>query len=143
MKGDDVRERCREDYGVLGLQLREIAKRRTVSERTLYNWRKADAGGENDWDVLRDKLVHADSALSKELMQLATVTARRIRQVLEDGGMPDNGQVLTLQRLLNSCNAARRNEKDPAPETEAKEVLSPDQVRSKTFEVVQKAMGIV
>lgn len=142
MKGDDVRERCREDYGVLGLQLREIAKRRNVSERTLYNWRKADAGTDKDWDVMRDTLVHVDSALSQELMQLATVAARRIRQVLEDGGMPDGGQVLTLQRLLNSCAAARRNEKDPAPEAEVKEILSPDEQRSKTMDAVQKAFGL-
>lgn len=143
MKPPETRERCRSDYGVLGLPLREISARRGVSERTLSTWRKESAGTEQDWDLLREQLVKLDSSLSKELMELSVATARHIRQTLNDDHAPGKDQVMALKRLLDSVNAARRAEREATPEKDTTpDQRTPAEKMQQIMAVVDKAFGM-
>ena len=143
MKPLEDRDRCREDYAILQLPVREIAKRRGISEKTLYNWKKADAGTANDWDAKRATLTSSAGSLRGELLELAITVTRRIREMIQEGRDPEPSQVFALKRLLDSANTADRAEKAAPPQDKPKEdKRSPAEKMQEVFNIVEESFGV-
>ena len=143
MKPLEDRDRCREDYAVLQLPVREIAKRRGISEKTLYNWKKVDAGTDNDWDAKRAALTSSAGSLRGELLELAVVVTRRIREMVQEGRDPESSQIFALKRLLDSANTADRAEKAAPPQDKSKQdKRTPAEKMREVFSIVEGAFGV-
>ena len=143
LKPLEERDRCREDYAILQLPVREIAKRRGISEKTLYNWKRTDAGTANDWDTKRATLTSSAGSLRGELLELAIVVTRRMREIIQEGKDPESSQIFALKRLLDSANAADRVEKAAPPQDKSKDdKRSPAEKMQEVFSIVEGAFGV-
>jgi hypothetical protein len=132
-------DQAHELYVVHRLPLVDIATRLGISERTLTNWRNADAKAGRDWEAQRAVMDGATGGLFAELERLAAVVARKIREDLEKPGGQVDDRVYYLDKLLS---AAARSLKVTREKPPPKDAASAKDLLQKAAKEVRTALGI-
>lgn len=137
-KRDDLYAEARRLYVIHGLSRRAIALRLGVSERSLQNWANDNKDGKGAWDEQKAGIIDGDKDLHNELMSLAVVVTRQVKDDLIDGRV-DPKQVANLERILKSAlKALEHQRKAPPPESDK----TPQDVVSKIQGKVRERLGL-
>ena len=117
-KRDDLYDQCRRLYVVHGLSRRAIAQRMGVSERSLQTWATDNKDGKGTWDEQKAGIMDGESALYNELMGLAAVCTRQLKDDLLEGKL-DPKQVSNVDKLVKSALKALEHHRKSPPSDSA------------------------
>ena len=138
-KRDDLYERCRREYVIIGKPRSTVAKLMGISERTLHTWATDNKDGKGTWDEQRAGLMDGESTLHNELILTAAICLRELREDMSEGRL-DSKQVSNVEKFVKAAvKALEYHRKSPPP---TQEQLTKDQVREKLQGDLRRKLGL-
>lgn len=137
-KREDLYADARRLYVIHGLSRRAIAQRLGVSERSLHAWAHDNKDGKGTWDEQKAGIIDGDKELHAELMSLAALVTRQVKDDLLEGRV-DPKQIANLERILKSSLKALEHQRKAPSKDESN---SPEDVVAKLQSKVRERLGL-
>ena len=127
------------------MSIAQIAKRLTISEKTLFNWKKSD-----NWEDKRTRFLKTQYSTNQQLYELLhLVSAKAVEDFKTEGVMPDQKTLYFIMNMAGKLKELKAFEQQTAEEKSAElnqlsnekqeeKKNNTDELLSKIFEAMSK-----
>ena len=120
------------------MSIAQIAKRLTISEKTLFNWKKAD-----NWEDKRTSFLKTQYSTNQQLYELLhLVSAKALEDFKTEGAMPDQKTLYFIMNMTGKLKDLKafedRTAEEKAAELNQLSAEKQEEKKNHTDELLQK-----